>query len=73
MAQELYQDIRTGNSTDMLKQAILENLCYGQGQVPELATKNDWYMVAAIADDKKESRSFNLSAGIPSKAMAGFI
>jgi hypothetical protein len=26
MAQELYQDIRTRNSTDMLKQAILDNL-----------------------------------------------
>jgi starch phosphorylase len=47
MAQELCQDIRTGNSTDMLKQAILDNLNYVQGKVPELATKNDWYMAVA--------------------------
>jgi glycogen phosphorylase len=47
MAQKLYQDIRTGNSTDMLKQAILDNLNYVQGKVPELATKNDWYMSVA--------------------------
>jgi starch phosphorylase len=47
MANKLYQDIRTGNTTDMLKQAILDNLSYVQGQVPELATKNDWYMAVA--------------------------
>ena len=47
MAQKLYQDIRTGNSTDMLKQAILDNLNYVQGKIPELATKNDWYMAVA--------------------------
>jgi glycogen phosphorylase len=40
-------DIRTGNSTDMQKQAILDNLYYVQGTVPELATKNDWYMAVA--------------------------
>jgi starch phosphorylase len=47
MANKLYQDIRTGNTTDMLKRAILDNLSYVQGQVPELATKNDWYMAVA--------------------------
>lgn len=47
MAQKLYQDIRTGNRIDMLKQAILDNLYYVQGKVPELATKNDWYMAVA--------------------------
>jgi starch phosphorylase len=31
----------------MLKQAILDNLNYVQGKVPELATKNDWYMSVA--------------------------
>ena len=40
-------DIRTGNSSEMLKQAILDNLYYVQGTVPELATKNDWYMAVA--------------------------
>jgi glycogen phosphorylase len=47
MAQELCQDIRTGNSTVMLKQAVLDNLYYVQGKIPELATKNDWYMAVA--------------------------
>jgi starch phosphorylase len=40
-------DIPTGNTTDMLKQAILDNLNYVQGKIPELATKNDWYMAVA--------------------------
>ena len=30
-----------------LKQAILDNLWHVQGKVPELATKNDWYMAVA--------------------------
>ncbi len=47
MAQKFYQDIRTGNTTDILKQAILDNLNYVQGKIPELATKNDWYMAVA--------------------------
>lgn len=42
-----HEDIRTGSSADMLRQAILDNLYYVQGQVPELATKNDWYMAVA--------------------------
>jgi starch phosphorylase len=40
-------DIRTGTSAVELKQAILDNLCYVQGVIPELATKNDWYMAVA--------------------------
>ncbi|HEX9137027.1 MAG TPA: glycogen/starch/alpha-glucan phosphorylase, partial [Nitrospirota bacterium] len=46
-AQELYQDIRTGTSAVALKQAILDNLNYLQGKIPELATKKDWYMAVA--------------------------
>ncbi|HYQ47942.1 MAG TPA: glycogen/starch/alpha-glucan phosphorylase [Thermodesulfovibrionales bacterium] len=42
-------NIRTGTSAVALKQAILDNLCYVQGKVPELATKNDWYMAVAYA------------------------
>ncbi len=38
---------RTGNSTADLKQAILDNLYYIQGRIPELATPNDWYMALA--------------------------
>ena len=30
-----------------LKQAILDNLYYAQGRIPELATTNDWYMAVA--------------------------
>jgi starch phosphorylase len=33
----------------MLKLAILDNLYYVQGRIPELATKNDWYMAVAYA------------------------
>jgi starch phosphorylase len=33
----------------MLRQAILDNLYYVQGRIPELATKNDWYMAVAYA------------------------
>jgi glycogen phosphorylase len=40
-------DIRTGTSSGTLKQAILDNLYYVQGTVPELSTKNDWYMAVA--------------------------
>src|ERR1035438_9753579 len=39
--------IRTGTSTADLKQAILDNLYYVQGRVPELATPIDWYMAPA--------------------------
>src|SRR5208283_5642080 len=38
---------RTGDSTAELKQAILDNLYYVQGRVPELATPIDWYMAVA--------------------------
>src|SRR5208283_360022 len=38
---------RTGDSTAELRQAILDNLYYVQGRVPELATPTDWYMALA--------------------------
>ena len=34
-------------STASLKQAVLDNLCYVQGRLAELATQNDWYMAVA--------------------------
>jgi len=40
-------DIRTGLSTEAIKQAILDNLYFSQARVPELATLNDWYMAVA--------------------------
>jgi starch phosphorylase len=35
---------RTGNTTADLKRAILDNLYFIQGLIPELATPHDWYM-----------------------------
>ncbi len=39
--------ICTGTSPETLAQALLDNLYYVQGQLPELATKHDWYMALA--------------------------
>ncbi len=44
---EAGENTRTGTSVTAIKQAILDNLCYVQGKIPELATKNDWYMAVA--------------------------
>jgi starch phosphorylase len=41
------ENIRTGTSPEILAQAILDNLHYVQGRLPELASKNDWYMALA--------------------------
>ena len=41
------ENIRTGTSPDTLAQALLDNLYYAQGRLPELATRNDWYMALA--------------------------
>ena len=41
--------VRTGSSVADLKQAILDNLYYAQGRVPDLATKYDWFMATALA------------------------
>jgi starch phosphorylase len=41
--------VRTGSSVADLKQAILDNLYYQQGRVPDLATRYDWYMATAYA------------------------
>jgi starch phosphorylase len=46
-APEPSEDIRTATSTVGLKQAILDNLYYVQGRMPQLATRNDWYMAVA--------------------------
>ena len=40
---------RTGTSVALIKQAILDNLYHIQGRIPELATRNDWYMAVAYA------------------------
>lgn len=41
------EDDRTGLDVETLKRAILDNLFYGQGKFPEIATHNDWYMSVA--------------------------
>jgi len=41
------EDVRTGNSVEALKQAILDNMYFIQGRPPQLATLNDWYMALA--------------------------
>jgi len=46
---EAGQDIRTGMSAASLKQAILDNLYYTQGRLPDLATPNNWYMAVAYS------------------------
>jgi starch phosphorylase len=48
-AVETGENTRTGTSAALLKQAVLDNLYYVQGKIPELATKNDWYMAVAYA------------------------
>ncbi len=40
-------DIRTGNRPEVLESAIVDNLFYVQGRLPEEATRNDWYMALA--------------------------
>src|SRR5262245_4288555 len=47
MQEELPEDIRTGLSPETLKHAIVDNLLYRQGRLPESATRNDWYMALA--------------------------
>jgi len=46
---EPYENARTGTSVASLKQAILDNLYYVQGSLPEIASPNDWYMAVAYA------------------------
>ncbi len=41
--------IRISNTTEGIRQAILENLIFIQGKSEKLATRNDWYMAVAYA------------------------
>ncbi|MCI0661251.1 MAG: glycogen/starch/alpha-glucan phosphorylase [Acidobacteria bacterium] len=40
-------DYRTGNSPEIIVRALIDNLFYVQGRLPETATRNDWYMALA--------------------------
>ncbi|MGH7167032.1 MAG: glycogen/starch/alpha-glucan phosphorylase, partial [Nitrospiraceae bacterium] len=41
------EDIRSGLSPAALAQAVADNLHYVQARLPEIATRNDWYMALA--------------------------
>ncbi len=43
----IIEDDRTGIEKETLKRAFLDNLYYLQGKIPELATRNDFYMALA--------------------------
>ncbi len=45
--QYVVEDDRTGIEKDTLKRAFLDNLYYLQGRIPEIATRNDYYMALA--------------------------
>jgi starch phosphorylase len=45
----ILDEARTGNSVADLKQAILDNLYFIQGRIPELATPTSWYMALAYS------------------------
>jgi len=60
-ARQSYEDIRTGTSAGTLKLAILDNLYFVQGRIPEHATRNDWYMAAAYTVRDRMLADFNRS------------
>jgi starch phosphorylase len=39
--------VRTGSSTEAIRQAVLDNLHYVLAKLPQHATRNDWYMALA--------------------------
>lgn len=43
----IVEDDRTGIEKETIKRAFLDNLYYLQGRIPELATRNDYYMALA--------------------------
>ncbi|MCG8306583.1 MAG: glycogen/starch/alpha-glucan phosphorylase [Cytophagales bacterium] len=46
-SQVIVEDDRTGVEKETLKRAFLDNLYYLQGRIPEVATRNDYYMALA--------------------------
>jgi starch phosphorylase len=53
--------IRTGNTAAAIRQAVLDNLYYVQGRVPELASRNDWYTAVAHTVRDRMLDRFNRS------------
>jgi starch phosphorylase len=67
---------RTGTSLASLKQAIIDNLHYIQGRIPENATPNDWYMaVAYTVRDRMLDRFIRTLQGLwsPGVKIAGYL
>ena len=44
----LPSDERSQQSVEAIKEDLLDHLFYTQGRLPELATRNDWYMALAL-------------------------
>ena len=42
-----HEAIRTGLGPDAIAEALIDNLHYIQAKLPQLATRNDWYMALA--------------------------
>ena len=43
------EDVRTGTSVEAWKRSLVENLLYGLGRVPVVATRNDKYLAVALS------------------------
>lgn len=60
--QLIIEDDRTGTDIETLKRAFLDNLFYLQGKIPELATRNDFYMALAFTvRDRMLHRSLHMN------------
>ena len=46
-SREQREDCRTGLSAEAIKQSVLDNLYFHLAKVPQVATRNDWYMALA--------------------------
>lgn len=46
-SQEQREDIRTGLSVKAIRQSVLDNLYFHLAKVPQVATRNDWYLALA--------------------------
>src|SRR5215213_3035425 len=56
-ASNAVEDIRVGLKPETIARALIDNLFYTQGRLPELATRNDWYMaLAATVRDRMIDR-----------------
>jgi len=57
----IIEDDRTGIEKETLKRAFLDNLYYIQGRIPELASRNDYYMALAYTlRDRMLHRTLNV-------------